>query len=783
MELRVRYSLGLLLLGLLLISSASYGAIVQTGNVTPSVGSWGSNTAGTVGNTSDGSIFVDGGSVLSAHAGLLGNGTSSTGTATVSGSGSKWTNSDFLYVGTSGHGVLNIEAGGEVSNTRSLVGLFADSVGTITVTGIGSKWVNSDYLSVGSAGSGNLSIETGGLVNSQRGFVGANVGSIGTATISGAGSKWTNSSELQVGGSGQGTLTIEDGASLSSGSVLLGIRSGSTGSVTVTGLNSLLTTSNTFQVGNLGSGTLTVSDGAEIVVGELLAPQASLFGNGTITATNGAVLDADLVFNAANGNQISTSFGTGGILTVTANGGTLGAGYGQSGTLMIAEGVNISSREGYLGYQSGSTGNATVTGVGSKWTVTGALYVGRNGSGTLTVDDGGEVVAATLYASLSDLLGNGTITATKGAVLDANLVFDAAHGNQISFAFGSGGTLALQVAGGNLGAGYKQNGSLTVSEGVNITSSSGYFGDKLGSTGVGTVTGTGSRWTNTGTLYVGYSGSGTLTIELGGQVNAQNGYIGLFSNSTSTAVITGVGSKWINSNSLTVGNSGNGTLQIFGGGYVSNPTGLVADDANSVSSVAVSGTGSIWKNSGALTVGNLGTANLNITSAGLVTVASSLTIDQDLDNDSFINMATGGKLAVWGNVDDTLTQFLGVVQGTDAIRYWNHASLQWSPLSAATFGTDYTLSYITTGDLTGYTLLTVGSLGTVGDYDGDGDIDGRDFLILQRNPGLGSVSDWQNAYGNSELAASTSVPEPSALVLAISLAAASSFSRRRNFAR
>jgi hypothetical protein len=142
-------------------------------------------------------------------------------------------------------------------------------------------------------------------------------------------------------------------------------------------------------------------------------------------------------------------------------------------------------------------------------------------------------------------------------------------------------------------------------------------------------------------------------------------------------------------------------------------------------------------------------------------------------------MTTGGMLALKGDVDNSLTQFLGLVTGTDAIRYWNHALLQWSPLTAATFGIDYTLNYITTGDLNGYTLLTVGSVDTVGDYDGDGDVDGRDFLILQRNPGLGSVSDWQNAYGNSNLtAASTSVPEPSALVLAISLAALSSFSRR-----
>jgi hypothetical protein len=57
-----------------------------------------------------------------------------------------------------------------------------------------------------------------------------------------------------------------------------------------------------------------------------------------------------------------------------------------------------------------------------------------------------------------------------------------------------------------------------------------------------------------------------------------------------------------------------------------------------------------------------------------------------------------------------------------------------------------------------------------GDFDGDGDVDGRDFLTWQRNPSVGSLSDWQNNYGNPGapgLAAIAAVPEPSAGLLAI----------------
>ena len=52
------------------------------------------------------------------------------------------------------------------------------------------------------------------------------------------------------------------------------------------------------------------------------------------------------------------------------------------------------------------------------------------GDGSLTVSDGGAVTARTLFASLADLHGNGTITATAGGILDADLRFDATRGSQ-----------------------------------------------------------------------------------------------------------------------------------------------------------------------------------------------------------------------------------------------------------------------------------------------------------------------------------------------------------------
>jgi hypothetical protein len=61
-----------------------------------------------------------------------------------------------------------------------------------------------------------------------------------------------------------------------------------------------------------------------------------------------------------------------------------------------------------------------------------------------------------------------------------------------------------------------------------------------------------------------------------------------------------------------------------------------------------------------------------------------------------------------------------------------------------------------------------------GDFDLDNDVDGRDFIVWQRNPSIGNLSDWQANYGTSGLtAANTAVPEPSMMMLLSALLALS----------
>ncbi|QEG37236.1 PEP-CTERM sorting domain-containing protein [Bythopirellula goksoeyrii] len=68
-----------------------------------------------------------------------------------------------------------------------------------------------------------------------------------------------------------------------------------------------------------------------------------------------------------------------------------------------------------------------------------------------------------------------------------------------------------------------------------------------------------------------------------------------------------------------------------------------------------------------------------------------------------------------------------------------------------------------------------------GDFDEDGDVDGNDFLVWQRDQNVGSLSDWQDNYNAPASTVNiASVPEPASLLLALSAALFAGFRRRRS---
>jgi T5SS/PEP-CTERM-associated repeat protein len=287
--------------------------------------------------------------------------------------------------------------------------------------------------------------------------------------------------------------------------------------------------------------------------------------------------------------------------------------------------------------------------------------------------------------------------------------------------FGSTGQVAVDGAGstwtnrGNVAVGSAGAGTLAITSGGIVSSRSGVIGHRIGSTGQVTVDGAGSTWINSKNVYVGHQGAGTLAITSGGAVSSVLGLIGRSSDfngrrsgSTGQVTVDGVGSTWTNRGDLFVGFGGTGTLKIAGGGAVrSGNTGYVGYEPGSTGRVTVSGAGSTWTNSSELYVGYEGAGTLNITAGGVVSVEGTLAIDPYTNGNSFINMATGGELALAGNAVSSILEFLDLVEEGDAIRYWDVTLPGWAPITAATENVDYTLEYLTSGDLAGYTKLTV----------------------------------------------------------------------------
>ena len=412
---------------------------------------------------------------------------------------------------------------------------------------------------------------------------------------------------------------------------------------------------------------LTIDTGTPETAGEIATDD-----DGSITVTGGvqATLGGHLLVGDSNtgtltveaGSQVSShyshlGYGSGSIGTATVTGGGsrwtnsgyLWVGLEGVGTLTVEAGGEVSNTSGFLGYLSGSTGTATVTGAGSTWTNYDRFVVGHEGAGTLTVADGGLVTARTLYASLDDLFGNGTITVQGGAVLDADLVFDGTHGLTQALPFGTGGTLNLTVDGSQpLGVGYKGAGTLRIAGGRTAASLVGYLGLLSGSTGTATVTGADSTWTNGG-LYVGYKGAGTLTVTDGGLVTAEAlcaSLSDLFGDGTivahgavldadlafdSTGGLTPAlafgtgGTLNLNvdgSQPLGVGYKGTGTLHIADGLSVPSTYGTLGDQPGSTGTATVTGDGSTWANSGPVYVADWCTAALNVEAGGEVSNTS-----------------------------------------------------------------------------------------------------------------------------------------------------------------
>jgi T5SS/PEP-CTERM-associated repeat protein len=753
--------LGLCLTLVFLPASLSLADSVVSGDVEPTDPSLWSNPSSQpigdiiVGKNSEGSLTVNNGSVLFSFTGSLGYLSGSSGEVTIDGSGSTWENRGQLYVGQFGNGTLNITNGGTVIYKGTdpplpilvfpscYLGANSGSTGEVNVDGEGSNLTGFERLYIGTSGRGTLNIANGGQVSvNGNTYVAAPGDAQGLIHFGTNGGTLSSRSLYFTPSQVTGTGTINTQGLISDMDLVFDASHGLTQTLTMNGSGQNVTinfdlSGNSGRAGDLGAGYM---------------------GKGSMMIHDGLAVQSQAGY-------IGYHAGSTGTVTVNGRGSiwtnrTLDVGYDGQGTLNITNGGTVKNLDPvtFIGHNFGSTGEVTVDGAGSTLSNTagsdyeGALYVGLSGKGTLNITNGGAVtvpgityVAAnkgstglvqfgtnggtlstrSLYFSPSQITGTGTIN-TRGLVSDMDLVFDADHGLAQTLLLDESGqntTINLDLSGnsgqaGDLGAGYQEQGSMKVRDGLTVTSRNGYIGYKPHSMGMVSVEGQGSTWTICDGLTAGYSGTGTLSITKGGAVESSSGVVSWNDDTNSGATgkvsIDGTGSVWRNRDNFFIGYScgGNGSLTITNGGELSDIDSYIANSINVDSSTAkgqatVDGTDSLWSNSRDLYVGYNGHGTLTISNNGLVTVGRKLYIDCHNYGDSFIDMDRGGMLALKGEADNSLADYLNLIDGTDAIRYWDDTTSSWQNITLATAGVDYTLEYLTSGDLSGYTVLSV----------------------------------------------------------------------------
>jgi autotransporter family porin len=387
------------------------------------------------------------------------------------------------------------------------------------------------------------------------------------------------------------------------------------------------------------SGTLTLASGASMTASGGLGIAVAPGSSGTFVVEPGASYHGTYpaqnqfyLFNVGEGaNATGTAIisGPGALVDTGANGASVGQFPTSTGLLQISAGgvakfattnpaLSVSLQVGRQG-----TGMVTVDGAGSQLQLTGAMYAGRAGIGTVTLTNGASLTETAVGT------GNGSNFGTGG-----------------SNPFLTGGTGTLNV----------------------LSGSTATFGDSLGfgqngATGVGLVSDAtlsvgGLIRLGSGTTAPG--GKGTLTIEDGGVVrdtaaaDTSTAYV-LLGNTAGTAGTVGV-DGWrslldAGANAIDVGRIGTGTLTASDHGLITS-TGLTVGDRGGGTLDLTSGAAAIDKSpsgtGAALTVGAQagGTGSISVSGHGSTLIAVGEAVLGGTDTGSGIAAGGTGQISV-----------------------------------------------------------------------------------------------------------------------------------------
>ncbi|EKS37646.1 autotransporter outer membrane beta-barrel domain-containing protein [Afipia clevelandensis] len=592
---------------------------------TLNVTSGGLATTGTiyVGLLGSGTLNISGGSIVSATGlGSVADSANSSGTITVSGAGTQF-NPGQLYVAADVNtlGQVTIQNGASITTGQTVLGYFSSTAnGTLTVT---NATASLGSMTIGERGTGTFNLNGGSTGTSGSVSIGTNASGNGTANIAGAGTTWSTGT-TNIGTSGAGALNISSGAKVTTTSSFTIVPTVSLGgSATVTGAGSqwdIVGNSAGSSQGVVGLGskanstsTLTVSDGGKVTIKD------------GATTTNGQFMQLRMGISANSTGSLTvtgtnSSFTTPYDVYVAYNSGT-------TGNITVSSGGALNT--GYTVLGASGTGNALVTGAGSVWTITDmpnvpgsqpqglAIGSASTSNGTLTIADGGSV----------------NVNSTGGSV-----VLGGAAGSQGTLNIGAAAASPAAAAGTLNATSVVFATGATGTINFNHTSNNYVFAPGIQGTGPGTVNFVAGKTilsgnnTYTGTTNISagataqFGNGGTTGLISGNVTNNGAMIVNLSSSATYAGVISGSGTfekAGSNTLSLTGANTftggttiSSGTLNIGAGGTTGSTTGNIVN--NSILA---------FNRSNSFTFSNLisGTGSVDKMGAGTVTLAAANT--------------------------------------------------------------------------------------------------------------------------------------------------------------
>jgi fibronectin-binding autotransporter adhesin len=741
-----------------------------------------------------------------------------------------------LNEGSAGPASMTVQGGSTVTAIDTVVGFSSAFSTSFLISDPGTVYNATTSFIVGQSGAGlaTLTVQNGAVLASGTSTMASN--GFGNATVDGAGSRWSSTGTFTVGNVGTATLTIQNQGTVHVGTLL---NIGSTSTINLNGgtlrfstnnasLNRLNYTAGTIQLA--GNRTLDSDETVTFLYGPFLAPPASI----TIAAGKGLKVEG----NASQFQNNRTVTVNGGSLSSTNH--TIGILTNGGGFVVVNNGGTVTTTANVtFGDVANSFGTATVSGAGSSWTIGAAATIGSGGVGTLSILDQALVhIGSTLSINSASTvtLNGGTLrfntisglnrlTYTAGTI---QLAGDRGVGVDATITTLYGASPILPT-----GKGLTVEGTATLTKPVTING--GAFKTTSLLVGVG-----GSLFFDHGILELAggsISGLSNLVVPANGEFRA--------SGAATTRITAAAGSIITATGSLTLGDVGSpngfygngdlvmganavtladandavldsGSLTTLGAGgspgmlaaangltldFGGNVTGFGAIDTPDDVAKPFINNGHITGDSGAepLTlsgyVKGVGTFD-NVNFTGTFSPGLSPTIltvgNVALSPTSTLLMELGG-IAPGGGHDQILSSGTLGFDGTLQLALING----FSPAAGQTFNLFDWASMSGTFDTLGLPSLGAGlswdtsqlyiqgvlsvSAGLAGDFDFDGDVDGRDFLTWQRNPSIGNLADWQTNYGVGALtAASTAVPEPSAmLTAAFAMTIVSTIRRRR----